>query len=516
MNSILADVAEVLRRPTFTGVGIATGYIFAFSLLYLYLRALYLVFFHPLSRVPGPKYAACSRLPYVRNQLRGDLVKWIHSLHEQYGEVVRIAPDEVSFISNVWQDIYGAHNGEKAAKGAYLKDRRWFASPYNNTWSILQADAEAHPRMRKMIAPAFSDKVLREQESMVQDYVELFILRLHEQADGESKGLVDMVKWFNFFTFDIIADMTFGESFNCLRDSDYHPWVRMLFKSVRAISLNSAIRRYPFFQAIVKRLAPKNLLEQRRQFNQFVFDKVGERLASDSSHPDLMSHIKKFKDEPKGMNRDEIDSNANILLVAGSETTATLLSGCTFMLLSNPDKLEKLTKEIRETFTHPSEVTIKAVSNMPYLHAVLSEALRIYPPSPAGFMRIVPESGDTIGGHWIPGGTSVSISQWPANHSEKNFTMPFSFMPERFLGDPRFENDNSAVLNPFSAGPRNCLGKSLANVEMRLLMVRLLLDFDLELLDPAQKWLDQKSFTLWEKQPLMVRLKENEIFEVLE
>ncbi|GJN78228.1 isotrichodermin C-15 hydroxylase [Purpureocillium lilacinum] len=507
MPSIHASTSELFTHLTVSNICVAAGCAFALSLLYLYVRALYLVFFHPLSRIPGPKYAACSRLPYVRNQLRGDLVKWLHSLHQQYGDVVRIAPDEVSFISNVWQDVYAAHNGEKATKGTYLKDRRWFAAPYNNTWSILQADAEAHPRMRKMIAPAFSDKVLREQEAMIQEYVELFVLRLHEQTENDSKGDVDMVKWFNFFTFDIIADMTFGESFNCLRDSDYHPWVRMLFKSVRAISLNSAIRRYPFFQAIVKRLAPKNLLEQRRQFNQFVFDRVGERLASESSHPDLMSHIKKFKDEPKGMNRDEIDSNANILLVAGSETTATLLSGCTYMLLSNPEKLAKLTKEVRGTFNHPSEVTIKAVSNMPYLHAALSEALRIYPPSPAGFMRIVPGNGDMIGGHWIPGGTSVSVSQWPANHSDSNFTMPNSFVPERFLGDPRFEKDNTSVLNPFSAGPRNCLGKSLANVEMRLIMARLLLDFDLELIDPEQDWLDQKSFTLWEKLPLMVRLK---------
>lgn len=141
---------------------------------------------------------------YVRKLLKGDLVKWLHELHVQYGEVVRIAPDEVSFISGetAWQDIYGAHTGEKAAKGKYLKDRRWFAEPYNDTWSILQADADAHPRMRKIIAPAFSDKALRDQETLIQGYVELFIQRLHEQVQGAGQGKVDLVRWFNYFTFE--------------------------------------------------------------------------------------------------------------------------------------------------------------------------------------------------------------------------------------------------------------------------------------------------------------------------
>jgi cytochrome P450 len=139
---------------------------------------------------------------YARNHLKGNLVRWLFSLHEKYGDVVRIAPDEVSFICDVWQDIYGLHTGEKAAKGTYLKDRRWFAEPYNETWSILQADAEAHPRMRRVIAPAFNDRALREQDSLIQGYVGLFIQRLHEQDETDAKGIVDIVRWYNYFTFE--------------------------------------------------------------------------------------------------------------------------------------------------------------------------------------------------------------------------------------------------------------------------------------------------------------------------
>jgi cytochrome P450 len=367
---------------------------------------IYLAYIHPLSRIPGPKLAACSRIPYARTLLKGDLVRWLHELHEKYGEAVRIAPDEVSFISGetAWQDIYGVHTGKKAARGKYMKDRRWFAEPYNETWSILQADDEAHPRMRKAIAPAFNDKAIRGQESLIQGYLGLFIQRLHEQVqDPQKKGEVDIVRWFNFFTFDIIADLTFGESFHCLRDSDYHPWVHMLFTSVRAISLNSVIRRYPAWQRIVKRLAPKDLLEKRRSFNMWVFDRVTQRLAVETARPDLMTHITALEG-PKALNRDEIDSNANIMLIAGSETTATLLSGCTYLLLRNPDKLRKLEEEVRGTFEKASDVNLQNVNKLTYMLAVLEEALRLYPPNAAGFMRLVPKAGDHISGYWIPGG----------------------------------------------------------------------------------------------------------------
>ncbi|KAI6782256.1 uncharacterized protein J7T54_008342 [Emericellopsis cladophorae] len=495
--------------PGPAGPALSTSTVVAYQAIY----AGYLAFVHPLRRIPGPKLAAVTRLLYARKLLQGDLVRWLHELHETYGEVVRIAPDEVSFISGetAWQDIYGVHTGAKAARGKYLKDRRWFAAPYNDTWSILQADAEAHPRMRKAIAPAFGDRAIREQEPLIQGYVSLFIQRLHEQVEGPSRGQVDIVRWFNYFTFDIIADLTFGEPFYCLRDSDFHPWVRMLFASVRAISLNSVIRRYPTWQWFVKRLAPRDLLEKRRAFNMWVFERVAQRLEAEgtaaTTHPDLMTHITAHEGSSrKRLSRDEIDSNANIMLIAGSETTATLLSGCTYLLLTNPDKLRALQDEVRGAFAEPAEVTLARVNELKYMLAVLNEALRIYPPNAAGFMRLVPEAGDHISGYWIPGGTSVSLSQWPANHSTRNFASPETFAPERFLGDPEYADDNLAVLNPFSFGPRNCLGKSLAYAEMRLLLARLVLEFDMALVDPDTDWMDQKIFTLWDKGPLSIRL----------
>ena len=111
--------------------------------------------------------------------------------------------------------------------------------------------------------------------------------------------------------------------------------------------------------------------------------------------------------EEKALTKKEIDATAVIFLIAGSETTATLLSGATYLLLKHPDIYAKLVHEVRSKFTKQSDITMEAVNNMDYLIAFLQEALRYYPPVPTGFPRVVPQGGDNISGHYIPEGVSI-------------------------------------------------------------------------------------------------------------
>jgi len=161
----------------------------------------------------------------------------------------------------------------------------------------------------------------------------------------------------------------------------------------------------------------------------------------------------------KGMTSEEIQSSSQLLIVAGSETTATLLSGATFHLLKKPPVLNTLVAEILNAFTSEDEITMASSQRLPYLHAVLEESLRMYPPVPNTFPRTTPYPGETVCGQYVPGGTSVGSHQWATYRSTKNFALPDSFIPERFLGDERFVNDDKSALQPFSHGPRNCLGK---------------------------------------------------------
>lgn len=106
------------------------------------------------------------------------------------------------------------------------------------------------------------------------------------------------------------------------------------------------------------------------------------------------------------MTEDEIYSNSNVLLLAGSETTATMLSGTTYHLTKNPEVLAQLTQEVRNAFVSANEINALSVDRLPYLCAVVEEGLRIFPPVPTVLPRRTPAEGCVIGGTYIPGEAS--------------------------------------------------------------------------------------------------------------
>src|SRR2546423_11613776 len=100
------------------------------------------------------------------------------------------------------------------------------------------------------------------------------------------------------------------------------------------------------------------------------------------------------------------------------------------------------------------------------------------------------------------------MQQYAAYRLESNFRRPDEFLPQRWLGDAEFADDDRAVMQPFAVGPRNCIGRNLAYAEMRVILAKVLFHFDLELDEgKTGQWLDQKVYILWEKVPLWVKLK---------
>jgi cytochrome P450 len=223
---------------------------------------------------------------------------------------------------------------------------------------------------------------------------------------------------------------------------------------------NNAFFRY-FDQAKDYFKDKSAMFRGRVEFLRLVHDKVERRLEKGSdARPDFFGSIMKNQEvEGKGIIRDEMGSNAILFLAAGSETTATTLTGVTYLLLSNRKKYAALVKEIRGRFKSASEITFEEVNKLDYMIACLQEGLRCYPPVPTGFPHVVPSGGGHVSGHFIPEGTSVYVSQYATNHSTRNFSDPETYAPERWLGDKKYEDDKRETANPFSFGPRNCIGK---------------------------------------------------------
>ncbi|KAJ5280754.1 Cytochrome monooxygenase lcsI [Penicillium angulare] len=408
-------------------------------------------------------------------------------LHDKYGDVVRMGPSILVYRSpQAWKDIYGHR---KTGAGSFLKD------PTSN-----------HSRTRRLLSHAFSEKALREQEGLIQSYVDLLVDGLNKEI-SRSQDTVDMVRWYNYTTFDIIGDLAFGEPFDCLKDNKYHPWVSMVFASAKGVSLMRPLAIYPSLAPIVKKLLPKKVMENRLKHYQMSEAKLLRRIETETNRPDFMTYVMRHTDN-RSLSVQEMKANAGLLIIAGSETTASLLSGFTYYLLQNKSAYQKLREELRGAFQSYDEINFKAVIGLPYLNASLEEALRMYPPLPATLPRIVPKGGSVIDGEYVPEGVSVGGAHYSTYHAECYFADAESYIPERWLEDreARYESDDRAALSVFSLGPRNCIGKNLAYAEMRLIVAKVFWSFDMKLDDSTAGWADQKAYNNWEKQPLMVHL----------
>ncbi|KAJ5292005.1 hypothetical protein N7478_001256 [Penicillium angulare] len=471
----------------------------AFFFLYSVLVSVWNIYFHALRRVPGPKlwivFPVLRHISGVRGRLDIDMRRF----HTQYGETVRFGPDEVSFITpDAWKSIYGQlpRVSMSGSKGI----------------DILSADDRNHSRYRKALSPAFSSRGLQALQPHIIVYVEKLISRL--KGIAESQLPLDMAKWYNLTAFDLIGDLAFGQSFGGLDRSEYHYWVSTIFNFVKVVPFLKFKDAYPVVLPLLMVFLPKRFLETHKKQVQYAKETVHKRLDNKAAYGrgDFIDSMLRNRGENYGLSDEELEVNATLLVFAGSETTATLLSGLTYWLLKSPEVFAKVTSEIRAIPTEAEINRYNITNQLPYMNACIEEALRLYPPLPSGSQRraVVPCQ---ISGYDIPPGTRLSVHHSAAYWSPINFHEPQSFIPERWLpnvkNDPSspFFSDRRDVMQPFSVGPRNCIGKNLAYAEIRMILARVLWNFDMELCQESQAWKDQRTYILWDKPPLMCKLK---------
>lgn len=251
-----------------------------------------------------------------------------------------------------------------------------------------------------------------------------------------------------------------GQSAGALSNGD-EPYIRNMLNRAKAIPWYQLATQYGVMN-FIQWLTPKYVAESRKKHIAATTAKLQERIASaKDGNKDWMSYI--LDNETERLTTIELVMMASTFIVAGSGTSSGGLSGITYLLISNPEKLAKLCAEIRSTFQSQGDITMLATAKCKYLNAVLEEGMRLYPPVPATVPRWVPENGEEIDGKFVPGGTAVGCNQLSCGHSELNFKRSKEFIPERWLELPpgsEFEDDDKAATQPFSMGARNCIGKA--------------------------------------------------------
>ncbi|RYP75201.1 hypothetical protein DL771_002526 [Monosporascus sp. 5C6A] len=347
-----------------------------------------------------------------------------------------------------------------------------------SAWLIINT---SHTRQRRALAYPFSNAALLQQEPIIQLHVDKLIASMRVfTAEGKS---VDFSSWYTYTTFDLIGDLAFAEPLGCLDQGSATEWSTSVINVFKSASWDQAIRRLTGVDSwlravLVKLLVPAPAADWRRVHFQNSQAKTLARLADgmERDHKDLIFHILKNAESRKGLTQAEIIMIMVLLVSVGTETTASLLTGWTLFICTNPHVYERLVAEIRGAFVSDRDITWETVKGrVPYLDATINDALRLFSPAVTNQPRIVPPGGATIDGQYVPPGTTVGVAPWVACHSPLNFRDPDSFVPERWLinKDKRYENDRLNASQPFSVGPRSCIGKNLAFFEMRLIMSQL-------------------------------------------
>ncbi|KIW12757.1 hypothetical protein PV08_07943 [Exophiala spinifera] len=461
---------------------------------------LYRAFTSPLRSVPGPLLARFGRIYYF---VRVSLGRWERediALHRRYGPVVRVGADLYSIDSpEVIKKVYGI--GSKFPKSDWYD--AWRHPDVNRLHLFPDRDMKRHAETRRRFQAMYSMSSLVSYEGYVDECAVIFRQKLNQFAEtGET---IDMAHWLQCYAFDVVGNITYSTRFGFMDEGKdvaglmkalhdmlkygtlvgvYASWHPLVFDIFSRLGLGGASGRNYLIQYVQDRL------EQRKADNKAnALQGISKGHATDAPMDFLEKLMIANQADPEKVTPGHVFLIGMGNIIAGSDTTAVSLSAILYNLLKYPNTMKKLRREIEEHCLNP-EISFKESQSMPYLQAVMKEALRICPATGLPLWRVVPEGeGVEICGHYFPPGTTVGINTWCAHYNEDVFGPDAKeFRPERWLeaekeGGERLKN-MEAYYMPFGLGSRTCIGRHISTLEMSKLIPQIVRDFDFELIDP--------------------------------
>lgn len=406
---------------------------------------------------------------------------------------MRIAPNEYSIDDpEALKTIYGQGTN-------FTKSTWYFASgnPTTHTTPDLftDRDPKRHAANRRKTASLYSMTTLLRMEPCVVECTALIVERFREFA--LSGASFNMHYWLQCYAFDLIGLITVSKRFGFL-DSGSDP--EGLFPSLHSYLTYSAnVGIYPEVHPILFRFLMYFGGGGMLHLASFTSTQIQERLEKNrigtavekkpGSGDDFLARVLKMHEEdPEKFTAMDVFLTCLSNVVAGSDTTSITLSAILWYLLKVPETLDKLQNEIDGMATKgqiSDPVTFQEAQKMPYLQAVIKEALRMHPATGLPMGRVVPEGGAVISGTYFPKGTVVGINSWVAHNNTTVFGGDAGvFRPERWLESEERSQKMERYYIPFGHGSRTCIGKNISLMEISKLIPQLVRMFDLELVSP--------------------------------
>ncbi|KAF2165914.1 hypothetical protein M409DRAFT_55282 [Zasmidium cellare ATCC 36951] len=450
---------------------------------------IYQTYFHPLASIPGPFWARLTRLWITKHSWDGDMHTTIIALHKKHGSLVRTGPNEVS-VSDLAaiKTIYGA--------GTKFRKSDWYSvwQGHRKFDLFAERNEKIHGEQRRLISRAYAMDSLRMLEPYVDNAVNVFMNEMTKRT-GQT---IDMGNWLQLFAFDVIGEITFSKRFGFLDTAEDDGSFTQISNALKSAAW---IGQLPFLYWLHDALTPYignhlGITARHGSLRTFATREITARQDRGSDHTDILSQLfATQKEKPLEMNDNAVISMATSNIFAGSDTTAISLRAIIYYLLKNPSCKAKLLAEIHaHTLSDP--VILSEAENMPYLQAVMYEALRLHPAVGMSLPRVVPQGCTTLANTYLPAGTVVGANPWVIHRDATIYgTDVDAFRPERWLAAREKEGgsgsdygDLSRFFFAFGSGARVCLGRNISWMEMSKVIPTLFKRFEVELVEPEREW----------------------------
>ncbi|KAK5788606.1 hypothetical protein VI817_009564 [Penicillium citrinum] len=412
------------------------------------------------TKVPGPWYTNITSFVLKYYEFQGKRRVWIHSLHERYGPVVRLAPNEVAFANlEGMKEIYqsGGSGYDKTEFYDLFKQygRRWVRKSSESLFPMFALlNRNEHSQRRKIFAERYAmTNILT---STILQGIQQNAAKVVEKCSASAGTYLDTYTVLHCYALDCASHALFNPSGTRSLDGkdDY--------KLMEDLSYDNRLQsrlvqhHWPVLASIRSCLTPKPMMSLSHSF-------VLNRVTSSKTEESALLH----KLRSKSNDIEEIQMAAECMdhLAAGIDTTGDAL--CFLMHeLSLPRSLSIQSRLHQEIKDHPNA----KLDDLPYMDAVIKEGLRLFPPIPMSLPRYVPKEGRTISGYQLPGNSIVSCQAYSMHLMDTSvFSQPADFLPERWL-EKEGEAERNRLFFAFAAGGRGCIGKNLALVEMKTLI----------------------------------------------
>lgn len=390
---------------------------------------------------------------------------------QQYGDLFTVPLGEkfapMVYVSNpqALQQILTSDTKEFDAPGEY---NRLF-EPLFGKQSIFALTGESHRRQRQLMMPPFHGERMKAYGQLIADITE-------QVMSQWMIGKPFSVRYFmQKISLLVILRTVFGLS-EGERYQQLQKLLSVMLEETRS-PMSVSMLYFPSLRRDLGSWSPwGRFLRQRQQIDQLIYDEINERRSQpDSSGIDILSLLMSARDEAgEPLTDKELRDELMSLLVAGHETTATALTWALYWIHKLPTVRQKLLEEL-DSLESPDPSTI---FRLPYLNAVCSETLRIYPVGMLTFPRVV-QSPVEVMGYQLKPGTVVIGSIYLTHQRPDIYPEPKQFKPERFL-DRQF---SPYEYLPFGGGARRCIGMAFAQFEMKVVLAKILSRLELALAD---------------------------------